>query len=75
MIAPKVRSVTTPVVALKVLMRPSVVDRPSSIVDRRERWHAARYLVILLGVGGAAFERGSPPATASIEEALALWTT
>jgi hypothetical protein len=32
-----------------------------------ERWNAASgYLVIMLGIAGAAFERGSPPLTAPI---------
>ena len=52
----------------------SIVERPASIVDRRERWNAASgYRVILLGNGGAAFERGSPPATAAVDEAMAFW--
>jgi len=39
-----------------------------------ERWNAAsRYLVILLGIAGIAFERGSPPLTAPIEEVTAFW--
>lgn len=38
-----------------------------------ERWGAATgYLVIALGVAGAAFERGAPPANAPIHEALAF---
>ena len=41
-----------------------------------ERWNAASgYLVILLGVAGAAFERGSPPLTAPIAELVAFWST
>jgi hypothetical protein len=40
-----------------------------------ERWNAASgYLVILLGIGGAAFERGSPPFTAPVEEVVAFWS-
>jgi hypothetical protein len=31
--------------------------------------------VIALGVAGAAFERGSPPFTAPIEEVVAFWST
>jgi hypothetical protein len=39
-----------------------------------ERSNAASgYLVIALGIAGAAFERGSPPFTAPIEEVLAFW--
>jgi hypothetical protein len=41
-----------------------------------ERWNAASgYLVIALGIAGAAFERGSPPFTAPIEEVVAFWST
>ncbi|HEY7445477.1 MAG TPA: hypothetical protein VH701_23825 [Vicinamibacterales bacterium] len=40
------------------------------------RWNAASgYLVIGLGIAGAAFERGSPPFTAPVEEVVAFWTT
>jgi hypothetical protein len=40
-----------------------------------ERWNAASgYLVILLGIAGTAFERGSPPLTAPIEEVAAFWS-
>jgi len=40
-----------------------------------ERWTAASgYLVIVLGIAGAAFERGSPPLTAPIEEVVAFWS-
>jgi len=39
-----------------------------------ERWGAASgYLVILLGIAGAAFERGGPPANAPVEAALAFF--
>jgi hypothetical protein len=39
-----------------------------------ERWNAASgYLVIGLGIAGAAFERGSPPFTAPVEEVVAFW--
>ncbi|MCZ7571676.1 MAG: hypothetical protein M5U01_24260 [Ardenticatenaceae bacterium] len=39
-----------------------------------ERWGAATgYLVLALGVAGAAFERGAPPANAPIEETLAFF--
>jgi len=45
-------------------------DRPD------ERWNAASgYLVIALGIAGAAFERGSPPADAPVEEMLAFVST
>jgi hypothetical protein len=45
-------------------------------VHPTERWNAASgYLVILLGIAGAAFERGSPPLTAPIEEVAAFWST
>ena len=41
-----------------------------------ERWHAASgYLVIVLGIAGAAFERGSPPFTAPIQEVITFWST
>jgi hypothetical protein len=41
-----------------------------------ERWNAASgYLVIALGIAGAAFERGSPPLTAPTEEMVAFWST
>jgi hypothetical protein len=41
-----------------------------------ERWNAASgYVVIALGIAGAAFERGSPPLTAPIEEVVAFWST
>ena len=41
-----------------------------------ERWHAASgYLVIALGIAGAAFERGSPPFTAPIQEVVTFWST
>ena len=40
------------------------------------RWNAASgYLVIGLGIAGAAFERGSPPFTAPVEEVAAFWST
>jgi hypothetical protein len=40
-----------------------------------ERWGAATgYLVLALGIAGAAFERGAPPANAPIEESLAFFT-
>jgi hypothetical protein len=40
------------------------------------RWGAASgYVVIVLGVAGAAFERGSPAANASLEEIVAFFTT
>jgi hypothetical protein len=45
-------------------------------MDQRhtERWNATSgYVVILLGIAGAAFERGSPTATAPIEDAMAFW--
>ena len=36
-----------------------------------ERWHAASgYLVVLFGVAGAAFERGSPPANAPVDQLM-----
>jgi len=39
-----------------------------------ERWGAATgYLVVLLGIAGAAFERGAPPANAPISETLAYF--
>jgi hypothetical protein len=38
-----------------------------------ERWGAATgYLVFVLGIAGAAFERGAPPANAPVEETLAF---
>ncbi len=41
-----------------------------------ERCNAASgYVVIALGIAGAAFERGSPPLTAPIEEVVAFWST
>lgn len=41
-----------------------------------ERRNAASgYLVILLGIAGAAFERGSPPLTARVEDVVAFWST
>ncbi len=41
-----------------------------------ERWGAATgYLVFALGIVGAAFERGAPPASAPIEETLAFFAT
>jgi hypothetical protein len=41
-----------------------------------ERWNAASgYLVIGLGIAGAAFERGSPPFTAPVEDVVAFWST
>jgi hypothetical protein len=40
-----------------------------------ERWGAATgYLVFALGIAGAAFERGAPPANAPVEESLAFIT-
>jgi hypothetical protein len=40
-----------------------------------ERWNAASgYLVIVPGIAGAAFERGSPSFTAPIEEVVAFWS-
>ena len=39
-----------------------------------ERWGAATgYLVFLLGIAGAAFERGAPPANAPVAETLAFF--
>ena len=39
-----------------------------------ERWGAATgYLVFVLGIAGAAFERGAPPANAPVEETLAFF--
>ena len=41
-----------------------------------ERWGAATgYLVLALGVAGAAFERGAPPANAPVEQSLAYFAT
>jgi hypothetical protein len=41
-----------------------------------ERWNATSgYVVIALGIAGAAFERGSPTFTAPIEEVVAFWST
>jgi len=38
------------------------------------RWEAATgYLVVALGIAGAAFERGAPPATAPVAESLAFF--
>ena len=38
-----------------------------------ERWNAASgYVVIVLGIAGAAFERGSPLLTAPIDEVVAF---
>lgn len=39
------------------------------------RHGASGYLVIVLGMAGAAFERGSPPSTAPIDEVIAFWST
>lgn len=40
-----------------------------------ERWGAASgYLVLVLGIAAAAFERGAPPANAPAEESLAFFT-
>jgi hypothetical protein len=40
-----------------------------------ERWGAATgYLVFILGIAAAAFERGAPPANAPVEETLAFLT-
>lgn len=42
----------------------------------RERCGAASgYLVIALGIAGAAFERGSPPANAPVEQSIAYFAT
>src|SRR5690348_6037587 len=41
-----------------------------------EWWGAASgYLVLVLGIAAAAFERGAPPANAPAEESLAFFTT
>ncbi len=41
-----------------------------------DRWGAASgYLVFVLGIAAAAFERGAPPANAPIEDTLAFLTT
>ncbi len=43
-------------------------------VTTTERWSAASgYLVILLGVAGAAFERGAPAANAPVEQSIAFF--
>lgn len=45
-------------------------------VSTQERWESASgYLVILLGLAAAAFERGAPPATAPVEETLSFLVT
>ena len=46
----------------------------SVVKHSTERWNAASgYVVIVLGIAGAAFERGSPPFTAPIEDVVAFW--
>ena len=51
-------------------------SRTEAVQHSSERWNAASgYLVIGLGIAGAAFERGSPPFTAPVEEVVAFWTT
>jgi hypothetical protein len=56
----------------------SPVDRTEATTTPEhslERWNAASgYIVIVLGIAGAAFERGSPPLTAPIEEVVAFWS-
>ena len=48
--------------------------RPDETTSQRA--HAASgFLVVLLGIAGASFERGSPPASAPIDDAIAFWTT
>jgi hypothetical protein len=48
-------------------------DMSDYSIERRNA--ASGYLVIALGIAGAAFERGSPPFTAPIEEVVAFWST
>jgi hypothetical protein len=60
-------------------MTPVVHGDPSKADERyphsTERWNAASgYLVIVLGIAGAAFERGSPSFTAPIEDVIAFWS-
>jgi hypothetical protein len=51
-------------------------SRAGTAQHSSERWNAASgYLVIGLGIAGAAFERGSPPFTASVEEVIAFWSS
>jgi hypothetical protein len=53
------------------------VDRSKADASRHstERWDGASgYVVIVLGIAGAAFERGSRPLTAPIEEVVAFWS-
>ena len=58
-------------------MKPFSHDRSRADVSQHssERWNAASgYFVIVLGIAGAAFERGSPSFTASIEEVVVFWS-
>jgi hypothetical protein len=51
-------------------------SRTDAAQHSSERWNAASgYLVIGLGIAGAAFERGSPTFTAPVEEVVTFWTT
>ena len=51
-------------------------SRADAAQHSSERWNAASgYLVIGLGIAGAAFERGSPPFTAPVEQVVAFWST
>jgi hypothetical protein len=52
---------------------PKAYDMSEHSIERRNA--ASGYLVIALGIAGAAFERGSPPFTASIEDVVAFWST
>ena len=58
--------------------RPEVARTGAAGMSDRStgRWNAASGdLLIALGIAGAAFERGSPPLTAPIEEVVAFWST
>jgi hypothetical protein len=53
--------------------RTKAATTPERSLERRNA--ASGYIVIVLGIAGAAFERGSPPSTAPIEEVIAFWST
>ena len=53
----------------------SIGPRPTRLGIPTERWNGASgYVVIVLGIAGAAIERGSPSFTAPIEEVVAFWS-